>query len=214
MMNYSQTLTHLLERHDLPFADMRDLMAQIMGGQLTSAQIAAMLIALRAKAESVTEIAAAATVMRELSTKVQVKNNAHLIDTCGTGGDGAQTFNISTASAIVAAAAGAHATADASSTCGSADASSATSTQAEQVAHDEIVFYVRPWPHPCVVSVRTLFNLLGPSPTRRNRCLACERLPNSRSSELGSQHGSTAWLDEITISGTTHSLKDGKYCRL
>ena len=106
-MNYSQTLTHLLERNDLSFADMRDLMAQIMGGQLTPAQIAAVLIALRSKGESVTEIAAAATVMRELSTKVQVKNNAHLIDTCGTGGDGAQTFNISTASAIVAAAAGA-----------------------------------------------------------------------------------------------------------
>src|SRR3989338_11315379 len=107
-MNYSQTLTKLIERHDLPFAEMRELMQRIMGGQLTPAQIAAILIALRTKGETVTEIAAAAAVMRELSTKVSVKSTAHLVDTCGTGGDGAQTFNISTASAFVAAAAGAH----------------------------------------------------------------------------------------------------------
>ena len=67
-----------------------------------------MLVALRMKGETVDEIAAAAEVMRELSSKVEVQHTDHLIDTCGTGGDGAQTFNISTASALVAAAAGAH----------------------------------------------------------------------------------------------------------
>ncbi|MGC2047744.1 MAG: anthranilate phosphoribosyltransferase, partial [Gallionella sp.] len=107
-MNYSQTLTKLIDRHDLQFAEMRELMEQIMGGQLTAAQIAAALIALRTKGETVTEIAAAAAVMRELSTRVNVRNTKHLIDTCGTGGDSMQTFNISNARASVAAAAGAH----------------------------------------------------------------------------------------------------------
>ena len=90
-MNYSQTLTKLIDRHDLPFAEMRDLMQHIMGGQLTPAQISAVLIALRMKGETVSEIAAAATVMRELSSKVSVKKTGHLIDTCGTGGDSMQT---------------------------------------------------------------------------------------------------------------------------
>jgi anthranilate phosphoribosyltransferase len=182
-LNYSQTLTHLLERHDLSFTDMRELMAQIMGGQLSPAQIAAVLIALRSKGESVNEIAAAATVMRELSTKVSVKNNAHLIDTCGTGGDGAQTFNISTASAIVAAAAGArvakHGGRSVSSTCGSADVLEKLGVNVnltpEQVAQcvDEIGvgFMFAPNHHSAMkhaapvrreLGVRTLFNLLGP----------------------------------------------------
>src|SRR3989338_6872033 len=123
-MNYSQTLTKLIDRHDLPFAEMRELMEHIMSGQLTPAQIAAVLIALRMKGETVDEIAASAAVMRELSTKVNVKHTGHLVDTCGTGGDGAQTFNISTTSAFVAAAAGArgakHGGRSVSSTCGSA----------------------------------------------------------------------------------------------
>jgi anthranilate phosphoribosyltransferase len=182
-MNFSQTLTHLLEHRDLPFADMRDLMVQIMGGQLTPAQIAAVLIGLRGKGESVTEIAAAATVMRELSTKVQVRNNAHLIDTCGTGGDGAQTFNISTASAMVAAAAGArvakHGGRSVSSTCGSADVLEKLGVNVNltpaQVAQcvDEIGvgFMFAPNHHSAMkhaapvrreLGVRTLFNLLGP----------------------------------------------------
>ena len=105
-MNYAQMLSRLIDHNNLSFADMRELMAAIMNGQLTPAQIAAALIALRVKGETVDEIAAAAQVMRELSTKVNVKPNTHLIDTCGTGGDGAQTFNISTASALVAATGG------------------------------------------------------------------------------------------------------------
>ncbi|MDO8413444.1 MAG: anthranilate phosphoribosyltransferase [Gallionellaceae bacterium] len=182
-MNYSQTLTRLIERHDLPHADMLGLMQQIMGGQLTPAQIAAMLVALRIKGETVTEIAAAAEVMRELSTKVNVKNTGHLIDTCGTGGDGAQTFNISTASALVAAAAGAHVAKhggrSVSSTCGSADVLEKLGVNVnltpDQVAQcvDKIGigFMFAPNHHSAMkhaapvrreLGVRTLFNLLGP----------------------------------------------------
>lgn len=182
-MNYSQTLTQLLEHHDLSFADMRELMAQIMNGQLTPAQIAAVLIALRSKGETVTEIAAAATVMRELSSKVNVTNNEHLIDTCGTGGDNTQTFNISTTSALVAAAAGArvakHGGRSVSSTCGSADVLEKLGVKVnltpEQVAQcvDQIGvgFMFAPNHHSAMkhaapvrreLGVRTLFNLLGP----------------------------------------------------
>ena len=182
-MNYSQTLTRLIERHDLPFAEMRELMQHIMGGQLGHAQIAAVLIALRMKGETVTEIAAAAAVMRELSIKVKVKHTGHLIDTCGTGGDGAQTFNISTASAFVAAAAGAHVAKhggrSVSSTCGSADVLEKLGVNVnltpEQVAQcvDSIGvgFMFAPNHHSAMkhaapvrreLGVRTLFNLLGP----------------------------------------------------
>ena len=182
-MNYSQTLTKLIDRHDLPFAEMRVLMEHIMGGKLTPAQIAAILIALRTKGESVTEIAAAASVMRELSTKVNAKHSGHLVDTCGTGGDGAQTFNISTASAFVAAAAGAHVAKhggrSVSSTCGSADVLEKlgvnVSLTADQVAQcvDQIGvgFMFAPNHHSAMkhaapvrreLGVRTMFNLLGP----------------------------------------------------
>jgi len=182
-MNYAQTLTRLIDRHDLPFTEMRKLMQHIMSGQLTPAQIAAVLIALRMKGETVTEIAAAAAVMRELSSKVKVKHTGHLIDTCGTGGDGAQTFNISTASALVAAAAGAHVAKhggrSVSSTCGSADVLEKLGVNVnltpEQVAQcvDSIGvgFMFAPNHHSAMkhaapvrreLGVRTLFNLLGP----------------------------------------------------
>ena len=182
-MNYSALLTRLIERQDLPHDHMLELMQQVMGGQLTPAQIAAMLVALRIKGETVTEIAAAAEVMRELSTKVNVKNTGHLIDTCGTGGDGAQTFNISTASALVAAAAGAHVAKhggrSVSSTCGSADVLeklgvnvNLTPDQVAQcVDNIGIGFMFAPNHHSAMkhaapvrreLGVRTLFNLLGP----------------------------------------------------
>jgi len=182
-MNYSQTLTRLIERHDLPFAEMRELMEHIMGGQLTPAQIAAVLVALRTKGETVTEIAAAASVMRELSTKVNVGNTTNLVDTCGTGGDGAQTFNISTTSAFVAAAAGAqvakHGGRSVSSTCGSADVLeklgvnvNLTPDQVAQcVEQIGVGFMFAPNHHSAMkhaapvrkeLGVRTMFNLLGP----------------------------------------------------
>jgi len=183
MMSYSQTLTQLLERRDLTHTDMLELMHQIMSGQLTAAQIAGVLVALRVKGETVTEIAAAAQVMRELSTKVNVNDDGHLLDTCGTGGDGAQTFNISTASAIVAAAAGAkvakHGGRSVSSTCGSADILEKLGVNVnltpEQVARCVesigVGFMFAPNHHSAMkhaapvrreLGVRTLFNLLGP----------------------------------------------------
>lgn len=182
-MNYSQILSQLIERRDLTHADMLELMRHIMGGQLTTAQIAAALVGLRVKGESISEIAAAAEVMRELSTKVVVKDNGHLIDTCGTGGDGAQTFNISTASAIVAAAAGAkvakHGGRSVSSKCGSADILEALGVNVnltpEKVSHSVetigVGFMFAPNHHSAMkhaapvrkeLGVRTMFNLLGP----------------------------------------------------
>ena len=182
-MNYPSLLNQLLDKRDLSHEDMLELMHNIMGGQLTTAQIAAVLVALRVKGETVSEIAAAAKVMRELSTKVLVKNSSHLIDTCGTGGDGAQTFNISTASAIVAAAAGAHVAKhggrSVSSTCGSADVLEKLGVNVnqtpEKVAHcvDSIGvgFMFAPNHHSAMkhaapvrreLGVRTLFNVLGP----------------------------------------------------
>lgn len=182
-MNYSPLLNRLLDKQDLPHDDMLELMQNIMGGQLTPAQIAAVLIALRSKGETVTEIAAAAKVMRELSTKVLVRDANNLIDTCGTGGDGAQTFNISTASAIVAAAAGAHVAKhggrSVSSTCGSADilekfgvnVNLTPEKVADCVDSIGVGFMFAPNHHSAMkhaapvrreLGVRTLFNVLGP----------------------------------------------------
>ena len=180
---FKDILNQLLNRQDLSHEQMLNVMRQVMGGEFTPAQIAAFLIALRAKGETVDEIAAAATVMRELSTKVAVQNTANLVDTCGTGGDGIQTFNVSTVSAFVAAAAGAkvakHGGRSVSSTCGSADVLEALGVNVnqtpEQVAKsvDEISigFMFAPNHHSAMkyaapvrkeLGVRTLFNLLGP----------------------------------------------------
>jgi anthranilate phosphoribosyltransferase len=178
-----QVLHKLLDRVDLAHNEMLDVMHQIMRGEYTPAQIAGVLVALRMKGETVDEIAAAAEVMRSLSTKVQVADDEHLVDTCGTGGDGIQTFNVSTVSAIVAAAAGAkvakHGGRSVSSTCGSADVLEAlgvnVSLTPEQVARcvNEIGigFMFAPNHHSAMrhaapvrreLGVRTLFNLLGP----------------------------------------------------
>ena len=182
-MIFKNTLEQVLSGRDLSHADMLAIMQQVMVGELTPAQISALVIALRIKGESVDEITAAATVKRELSTKVEIADNAHLIDTCGTGGDGIQTFNVSTASAFVAAAAGAkvakHGGRSVSSTCGSADVLEALGVNVhltpEQVAKcvDEIGigFMFAPNHHSAMkyaapvrreLGVRTIFNLLGP----------------------------------------------------
>jgi len=173
----------LLDRIDLTHAQMLDVMRRLMSGELTPVQIAGILIALRMKGETVDEIAAAAEVMRELSTKVKVASDEHLIDTCGTGGDGIQTFNVSTVSAFVAAAAGAkvakHGGRSVSSTCGSVDVLEALGVNVNltphQVAHSidqiGIGFMFAPNHHSAMkhaapvrreLGVRTLFNLLGP----------------------------------------------------
>lgn len=182
-MNYPQMLNRLLSGEDLPHADMLELMQHIMGGLLTPVQIAGVLMALRMKGESVPEIAAAAEVMRSLSSKVAVIDDGHLVDTCGTGGDGAQTFNVSTASALVAAAAGAkvakHGGRSVSSTCGSADILEKLGVNVNLVP-DQVArcvetigvgFMFAPNHHSAMkhaapvrreLGVRTLFNLLGP----------------------------------------------------
>jgi len=162
---------------------MQGLMQQVMSGELTAAQIAGALVALRIKGETVDEIAAAASVMRSLSTKVEIQDAQHLVDTCGTGGDGIQTFNISTVSAFIAAAAGAkvakHGGRSVSSTCGSADVLEAlgvnVNLSSEQVANTVsnvgLGFMFAPNHHSAMkhaapvrreLGIRTLFNLLGP----------------------------------------------------
>jgi anthranilate phosphoribosyltransferase len=182
-MVFKDVLSQLLERQDLTQDNMLAVMRQVMSGELTSAQIAAFLIALRAKGETVDEIAAAAMVMRELSTKVAIQDTEHLIDTCGTGGDGIQTFNVSTVCAFVAAAAGAkvakHGGRSVSSTCGSADVLEVLGVNVnqtpEQVAASVneigIGFMFAPNHHSAMkhaapvrreLGIRTLFNLLGP----------------------------------------------------
>lgn len=179
----NEIITKLIDRHDLTSAEMRELMQCIMDGKIDREQISEMLVALRIKGETVAEIAAAAEVMRERSNKVVVQDNSHLIDTCGTGGDGIQTFNISTASAFVAAAAGAHVAKhggrSVSSTCGSADVLEKLGVNVnltpEQVAQcvDSIGigFMFAPNHHSGmkhaapvrrVIAVHSLFNLLGP----------------------------------------------------
>jgi len=182
-LTFPQTLNQVISGQDLSFADMQALMHQVMAGELTQAQIAGLLIALRIKGETVAEIAAAASVMRELSSKVHIQDAANLIDTCGTGGDGIQTFNVSTVSAFVAAAAGAkvakHGGRSVSSTCGSADVLEAlgvsVSLSPAQVGkcvdNIGIGFMFAPNHHSAMkhsapvrreLGVRTLFNLLGP----------------------------------------------------
>ena len=182
-MTYKQALEQVLAGRDLAHADMLAVMQQMMSGELTPAQIAGLVIALRQKGESVDEITAAATVMRALSTKVVIADNDHLIDTCGTGGDGIQTFNVSTVSAFVAAAAGAkvakHGGRSVSSSCGSADVLEALGVNvnltpaqvAKCVADIGIGFMFAPNHHSAMkhaapvrreLGVRTIFNLLGP----------------------------------------------------
>lgn len=181
-MDMQSAIRSVTERRDLSEADMHDVMRLIMTGEATPAQIGGFLIGLRMKGETVDEITAAARVMRELATPVPVKGE-HLVDTCGTGGDGASTFNISTASAIVTAAAGArvakHGNRSVSSSCGSADVLEAAGVNldldADQVARCVeqigVGFLFAPRHHSAMkhaigprkeMGVRTLFNLLGP----------------------------------------------------
>jgi anthranilate phosphoribosyltransferase len=181
-MDMPSALRAVIERHDLSAADMRDVMRLIMTGHATPAQIGGFLVGLRMKGETVEEIAAAAEVMRELAARVGV-SGPHLVDTCGTGGDGASTFNISTASAFVVAAAGGkvakHGNRSVSSKSGSADVLEAAGVNldltAEQVARcvNEVGvgFMFAPKFHGAMkhaigprreMGVRTIFNLLGP----------------------------------------------------
>lgn len=181
-MDMQQALQTLLEKRSLKAEQMQDVMRLIMTGGATDAQIGGFLIALRCKGETVDEIAAAAEVMRDLANKVDVHGD-HVIDTCGTGGDGANTFNISTTSAFVVAAAGGqvakHGNRSVSSCSGSADVLEAAGVNlklnAQQVSQCVnqigVGFLFAPNHHSAMkyaigprkeMGVRTLFNLLGP----------------------------------------------------
>lgn len=181
-MDLPQAIASVIERRDLEAGEMEEVMRLIMTGQATPAQIGGFLVGLRMKGETVEEIAAAAKVMRELATRVHV-GGLHLVDTCGTGGDGASTFNISTASAIVTAAAGGrvakHGNRSVSSSSGSADVLETAGVRLdlgpEQVAacidRVGVGFLFAPQHHGAMkhaigprreMRVRTLFNLLGP----------------------------------------------------
>lgn len=181
-MDMQTALCAIATGHNLTHEEMTSVMNLIMTGQATPAQVGALLIGLRMKGETVEEITAAAKVMRGLATKVKV-TGTHLVDTCGTGGDNANTFNISTASAFVVAAAGGkvakHGNRSISSRCGSADVLEAAGIKleltAEQITHciEElgVGFLFAPQHHEAMkytialrreIGIRTLFNLLGP----------------------------------------------------
>ena len=183
MITPQQALTRLIEQREIFYDEMLSLMRQVMSGEVSPAQIAGILVGLRVKKETVGEISAAAFVMREFATKVPVIRREHLVDTCGTGGDGISTFNISTTSALVAAAAGAHVAKhggrSVSSTCGSADVLEKLGVNVnltpEQVAlcvdTIGIGFMFAPNFHGAMkyaapvrreLGVRTMFNVLGP----------------------------------------------------
>lgn len=181
-MDVQLAIRQVVDGHDLSFDDMHDVMAQIMSGDATPAQIAGLLIGLRMKGETIDEISAAARVMREFATHVSVSERP-LIDTCGTGGDGIGTFNISTAAAFVTAAAGGriakHGNRAASSASGSADLLEAAGARIDLDA-DEVAECIRavgvgfmfaPAHHGATrhavgprreLGTRTLFNVLGP----------------------------------------------------
>ena len=181
-MQITQALKQLMAGQDLAADDMQAVMQQIMTGECTDAQIGGFLVALAMKGETVEEITAAAKVMRGLSSAVTL-DAPNLVDTCGTGGDGASIFNVSTASALVAAAAGAqvakHGNRSVSSSTGSADllehAGVVLGLTPEQVAQCVeqigVGFMFAPAHHGAMkyaigprkeMAVRTVFNLLGP----------------------------------------------------
>lgn len=183
-MIVQQVLQQLIERRDLSQADMHAAMMAVMTGEATPAQVGAFLIALRFKGETVTEITAAAQVMRELSSKVSLSvKRKNLVDTCGTGGSGIPLFNISTASAFVVACAGGfvakHGNRSVTSKSGSADLLEAAGVNLalapEQVAkcvneigvgfmfavnhHSAMKHAIGPRRE---IGARTIFNVLGP----------------------------------------------------
>jgi len=181
-MTIQEALNDLLAYKDLSSLDMQTVMRSIMSGEASAAQIAGFMVALRMKGETVDEIAAAAQVMRDLSSKVLIDVDT-LVDTCGTGGDGSSTFNVSTASALVAASAGVkiakHGNRSVSSKCGSADVLEALGVKLDLtpeqmsacVQQVGIGFMFAPMYHGSMkhaiaprkeLGVRTIFNLLGP----------------------------------------------------
>ena len=178
-----QALLRCIDHREIFHDEMLALFRQIMSGEMTPVMIAALTMGLRVKKETIGEIAAAAQVMREFATKVEVADAHNLVDIVGTGGDGAHTFNISTASIFVVAAAGArvakHGGRSVSSSSGSADALEALGVNinlqptqvAQSIAETGIGFMFAPNHHAAMkhaapvrkeLGVRTIFNILGP----------------------------------------------------
>ena len=178
-----QALLRIIEHREIFHDEMLALFRQIMGGDMSPVMIAALTMGLRVKKESIGEIAAAAQVMREFAAKVEVPDADKLVDIVGTGGDGANTFNISTATMFVVAAAGArvakHGGRSVSSSSGSADALEALGVHihltpqqvAACIAETGIGFMFAPNHHAAMkhaapvrkeLGVRTIFNILGP----------------------------------------------------
>lgn len=181
-MSIQHAIARAAASEDLTDAEMDAAMRAIMEGEATPAQIAGLLVALRMKGETATEVAAAARVMRDFAVRVQVQHE-HLVDIVGTGGDGCRTFNVSTTAAFVVAAAGGrvakHNNRAVSSRCGSADLLEAAGARidlkpeqvVECVARVGVGFMFAPVHHGATrhaagprreLAVRTLFNLLGP----------------------------------------------------
>jgi len=181
-MDMQSAIKAVTEHKDLSSDDMTSVMRLIMTGEATPAQVGGFLIGLHMKGETVEEVAAAASVMRDLSTRVNV-DTEHLVDTCGTGGDASGSFNISTASAFVVAAAGGkvakHGNRSVSSKSGSADVLEAAGVNLEQTPEQVaacvndigVGFMFAPMHHSAMkhaigprreMAVRTLFNVLGP----------------------------------------------------
>jgi len=179
----TEALVRCIEHREIFQDEMLSLWRRLMSGELTPVQIAALTMGLRVKKETIGEIAAAAQIMREFATPVHVPDRAHLVDLCGTGGDGAGTFNISTAAMFVAAAAGArvakHGGRSVSSGSGSADVLEALGAKialtpdavAASIAETGIGFMFAPGHHAAMkhaapvrkeLGVRTIFNILGP----------------------------------------------------
>jgi anthranilate phosphoribosyltransferase len=178
-----QALQRCIEHRELFHDEMTAMMRLIMSGEMPPTLVAGLLVALRTKKETVGEIAAAAQVMREFATPVHVKDRTNLVDVVGTGGDGAHTFNISTAAMFVAAAAGAkiakHGNRSVSSKSGSADILESLGVKlslspeqvAQCIAEVGAGFMFAPNHHPAMknvvpirkeLGVRTIFNILGP----------------------------------------------------
>jgi len=179
----TEALVRCIEHREIFEDEMLSLWRRLMKGELTPVQIAALTMGLRVKKETIGEIAAAAQIMREFATPVVVADKANLVDLCGTGGDAAHTFNISTAAMFVAAAAGArvakHGGRGVSSGSGSADVLEALGTHiilppekvAASLAETGIGFMFAPNHHAAMkhaapvrkeLGVRTIFNILGP----------------------------------------------------
>ena len=181
-MDIQAALNNVIAGKDLNRADMHSVMQTIMQGEATAAQIGGLLVALRLKGESVDEITAAAEVMRELAEKVNV-DKTNLVDTCGTGGDGMNTLNISTASALLLASMGTkvakHGNKAVSSKCGSGDVLEALKIKInlepidieKEISNNNFGFMFAPNYHSAMrfvgpvrkkIGKRTIFNMIGP----------------------------------------------------